>query len=139
MSHPTSSPDSKYEPEADMVGYQHTHMCFCLASISTQMPGTTKVITLKIAFLLSPHLPLPPLTCTGRSEPGIQSLSQPLECFFPGRILHSAWIFNMTLLSGNNTQEALLSRSSHESDQQVPEVPGRRGLTWGSSQNVYIL
>lgn len=100
-------------------------MCFCPASISSQMPGATWVIILKIALLLFLHLPLPP---PGRSEPGIQSLSKPLECFFPGRILHFAWFSNTTLVTGNNTQKALLSRSCCESDQEVRDDGVNQGL-----------
>ncbi len=102
----------------DTHTHTQTHTCFCPVSISWQMLGATKVIVLNIALLFL-HLALPPLTCTARSEPGIQSLSQPLECFFPGRILQFAWISNMTLVTGNNTQEALLSHSRRESDQDV--------------------
>lgn len=74
----------------------------------------------KISSILFLNDPLPPLTpAQPHSEPGIQSASQPVECFFPGRILHFAWISSMTFVTGNNTQEAALSHSNCESDREV--------------------
>lgn len=60
MSYPTISLIFESVPKTHMPG--HTHTCFCAASISSQMPGTTKVIILKIALLLFLHLPCAPLT-----------------------------------------------------------------------------
>lgn len=85
----------------------------------SQTLGAMKVIILKIALLVFRCGPFLLQPCAGRSKPGIRLLSQPLECFFPGRISHFAWRSNMTLVTGNNTQEALLSRSLRESDQEI--------------------
>lgn len=76
------------------------------------MLGTHTVIITKIALLFKPVL-------AGLNQDPAHSLVIASGVFF-------SWIFNMTCLSGNNTQEALLKRSNCESDQQVPEVRDER-------------
>lgn len=72
----------------------------------------------KISSILFLNEPLHPLhrSTTANQEPGIRSTVSacrlPVECFFPGRILHFAWISSVTFVTRNNTQGAVRSRSS---------------------------
>lgn len=93
------------------------------------MLGTPQVIILNIAPLLFLHLPLPLLNLCRpvRTRNPLTASLQPLKCFFPGRTVHFAWISTMTLPSGNNTQEALLSRSGHKKWATGPTGPGWQG------------
>lgn len=64
------------------MDHKYKYTCFCPASISSQVPGTTKVIILKIALHLFLHLLLVPLTPLGLRDSGIFLRSQTSGVFF---------------------------------------------------------